>query len=328
MRTTVTQPTLTERTYRDEADLTAIATLANLCYKADQIDAYMVVSDLREMFNAPNFDVQRDLKLWEDEQGCLVATASLWHPEPSETFSCGVGFSIHPDVRNSGVEAQIIQWAEARSQEMSQGFEGVVKLRSAARSHLRDRFAMLEQHGFSWCRTFKRLSRSLAEPIPTGALPEGFTIRSVNPEQDGAAWVEMFNQTFVDHWDHHPMTVERFNYHSSLSTYDPGLDLVAIAPDGTMVAFCYSLIDAEENAQLKRRQGWVGLLGTRRGYRRLGLGRAILLEGLRRLQTAEMETALIGVDSENPNQAYRLYEDIGFQLLSESMIYTKVIREA
>ncbi len=328
MRATDALHTLTERTYQGEADLTAIADLVNHCHQANQLDAYTSVAELREDFNEPTFDINRDLRLWQDDQDRLVAMANLWHPEPGERLSCGLGFFVHTDVRGSGVEAQIIHWAEARSQEIGQGFEGAVELHSGARSHLHDRFALLEQHGFSWCRTFKRLSRSLAEPVPAVSLPEGFTIRSVNSDQDGAAWVEMFNQTFVDHWNHHPMTVERFNYYSTLSIYDPGLDLVAIAPDGTMVAFCSSLINAAENAQLGRRQGWVGLLGTRRGYRRLGLGRAILLEGLRRLQTAEMETALIGVDSQNPNQAYQLYDDVGFQLLFESMVYEKVIREA
>ncbi len=327
MRTTAVQCSLTERTYRDETDLTAIADLTNLCYKADQIDSYLAVSELLEDFNAPNFDVNRDLRLWEDEQGYLLATASLWHPEPGDELSCGLGFSIHPEIRGSGIEAQIVQWAEARVQEIGQEFKGVVKLNSAARSHLHDRFALLEQYGFSWCRTFKRLSRSLVEPIPTVPLPDGFTIRAVNPAQDGAAWVEMFNQTFVDHWNHHPMTVERFDYHVAQSTYNPELDLVAIASDGSMAAFCSNLIFPEENAQLGRQEGWVGLLGTRRGYRRLGLGRAMLLEGLRRLQAAGMDTALIGVDSQNPNQAYRLYEEVGFQLLFESMVYAKVIRE-
>lgn len=327
MRTTAVPCSLTERTYRDETDLTAIADLTNLCYKADQIDAYLAVSELLEDFNAPNFDVNRDLRLWEDEQGRLLAIADLWRPEPGDELSCGLGFSIHPEIRGSGIEAQIVQWAEARVQEIGQEFKGAVKLNSAARSHLRDRFAMLEQHGFSWCRTFKRLSRSLVEPIPTVSLPEGFTIRPVNPAEDGAAWVEMFNQTFVDHWNHHPATLERFDYYRSLPIHNPELDLVAIAPDGTMAAFCLSMIYAEENAQLGRQEGWVGLLGTRRGYRRLGLGRVLLLEGLRRLQAAGMDTALIGVDSQNPNQAYRLYEEVGFQLLFESLVYVKVIRE-
>lgn len=328
MRTTAVPYTPTERTYRDETDLTAIADLTNLCYKADQIDSYLSVGELRDDVNAPNFDIHRDLRLWEDKQGRLVARASLWFPEAGEQFTSGLGFSIHPDLRGSGIETQILRWAEARVQEASQGFEGVVELHSGDRSHLRDRFTLLEQHGFSWCRTFKRLSQPLTRLIPTATLPEGFTIRCVNPAQDGAAWVEMFNQTFVDHWNHHPMTLEQFNYHVAQSTYNPELDLVAIAPDGTMAAFCSNLIFPEENAQLGRQEGWVGLLGTRRGYRRLGLGRAILLEGLRRLQAAGMETALIGVDSQNPNQAYRLYEDVGFQLLFESMVYAKVIREA
>lgn len=54
------------------------------------------------------------------------------------------------------------------------------------------------------------------------------------------------------------------------------------------------------------------MLGTRRGYRRRGLGRAMLLAGLRVLEQAGMDDAKLGVDAENPSGALRLYESVGF----------------
>ncbi|MGQ4646967.1 hypothetical protein [Lyngbya aestuarii] len=57
---------------------------------------------------------------------------------------------------------------------------------------------------------------SLAEPIPEPQLPEGFTLRHLRGEQDAQAWVEMFNETFIDHWNYHPQTIETFNFQGAL----------------------------------------------------------------------------------------------------------------
>ncbi|NEU75713.1 hypothetical protein PI95_024925 [Hassallia byssoidea VB512170] len=42
----------------------------------------------------------------------------------------------------------------------------------------------------------------------------------------------MYNQTFIDEWNHSDLTVEYYKYLQSHPAYRPDLDLVAIAPDG------------------------------------------------------------------------------------------------
>ena len=135
----------------------------------------------------------------------------------------------------------------------------------------------------------------------------------------------MFNQSFVDHWNHHPMTLEDYHYYSTLSDYDPTLDLVIETQAGELVTFCYSLIDSEYNTRLGLKQGHVCLLGTRRGYRRRGLARTLLLAGLKQLQSAGMETATIGVDGQNPNGAVALYSSVGFSEEFRSTVFWKTL---
>lgn len=65
---------------------------------------------------------------------------------------------------------------------------------------------------------------SLDEP----KFPEGFKLRIVEPEKDATQWVEMFNQTFIDHWNHHDFTVEEFLHHCQHSEYNSDLNLIAI----------------------------------------------------------------------------------------------------
>jgi ribosomal protein S18 acetylase RimI-like enzyme len=53
----------------------------------------------------------------------------------------------------------------------------------------------------------------------------------------------------------------------------------------------------------------------------------MLLQGLHRLREATMETALLGVDSENPNQAKSLYDSVGFQVKESSVTYQKQLEQ-
>lgn len=67
------------------------------------------------------------------------------------------------------------------------------------------------------------------------------------------------------------------------------------------------------------------MLGTRRGFRKIGLGRAILLAGLHRLKAEGLETALLGVDTDNPTGATRLHESVGFRILHTFATHEKGI---
>ena len=166
------------------------------------------------------------------------------------------------------------------------------------------------------------MKRSLAEPIPEPQFPAGFTLRDAG-HQDTEAWVQMFNQTFIDHWNHHDLTVESAEYTLTKPNYKPELDLVAVDSDRTFAAFCFCAIHPEDNDRTGRKEGWIGSLGTRRGFRKMGLARAMLLSGMHQLKAAGMDTAKLGVDTQNPNNALWLYESVGFEKLYNWITYVK-----
>lgn len=317
--------TLTIRPYQGEHDLQPIADLINLCVVHDQEDGYRTAQELQRAFSAPDCTPAEDIRLWESNDGQILGYANLWIPDPSESDDAAVGhlgYRLHPSVRSKGLEQDILAWAGDRTAAIAHSQACAAKLRVFFRENRQDMLALYEREGFEFERSFVRMARSLGEPIPDVALPEGFSLIT-GDQIDTADWVEMHNQTFIDHWNFHPLTVEQANHYLTNPDYQPKLDLVAIAPDGTYAAFCYAHIHAEENQVYQRQDGWIGMLGTRRGYRRLGLGRAMLLLGLQRLQARSMTRALLGVDSQNPNQAYRLYESVGFQKQFASLGYVK-----
>lgn len=314
--------------YAGETDLEAIASLINACRIADDLDIRTSVTDLREDFASPQFDVTRDLQLWRDGTGELVAIAEFWHSpvQPNDTQILGsLYFDIHPQVRGDGLEDEVMNWAEQRLRETGQSFTLPLVLQSGCRDQLIERSQLLAQVGFVPERYFFQLMRSLQEPTPEQPLPTGWSVRSVEVKRDAEAWVELFNQSFVDHWNHHPMTLEDYYYYTTLSDYDPALDLVIETSAGKLVTFCYSTINRERNQRLGKKEGHICLLGTRRGYRRQGLARALLAEGLKRLQSKGMETATIGVDGQNPNGAVALYKSVGFLEDFRSTVYRKEV---
>jgi ribosomal protein S18 acetylase RimI-like enzyme len=58
-------------------------------------------------------------------------------------------------------------------------------------------------------------------------------------------------------------------------------------------------------------------------YRRRGIGRALLLAGMHHIRAQGFPAAALAVDADNPNQALRLYESVGFVVVSPSTAYRK-----
>jgi mycothiol synthase len=108
--------------------------------------------------------------------------------------------------------------------------------------------------------------------------------------------------------------------------YDPQLDLMVIAPDGTPAAGCICWVDPVN---------CVGLfepVGTRPQFRRQGLATALMLGGLQRLRDRGMQAALVTGDhpgTEEKNTEFTssrfVYEAVGFQLLCRTYLYHNVI---
>ncbi|NEQ37081.1 MAG: GNAT family N-acetyltransferase [Okeania sp. SIO3I5] len=313
------------RFYRGEIDLEAIATLLNNSELANKFHEWLSPAEVLMQLENPSVDNERDICLWEDGNSQLVAIAGLMIPEMGEDIAGILWFRVDPQTQGNNLETQILEWGEKRMAEV--GRERNVKVKVLCGSHEDNvkRIALLENCDFKIERYLFTMERSLTEPIPEAIFPEGFTLKNIDNEADAAAWTEMFNQTFIDHWNHQDITVEFVKNKLNNSKYQPELSLVAVAPDGTFAALCDCQIHPENNELKGRKDGYINILGTRRGFRKRGLGRGILLSGLKLLKAEGMETAVLYVDADNLLGATRLYESVGFRRVNTQIAYVKAV---
>jgi mycothiol synthase len=312
-----------------EADLPAITELINYIDSVERLDENASPEDMRQWFSSPSIDPGKNIRLWEDGSGRLAALGVLMTLAPTETSSDGrLVFYIHPDAAGSGLDGELVGWAEGRLREHGAAHGVPCKLYSGAQESYASQREALERNGFTLARYFFVMHRPLDEPLEEPTFPGGFTLSNVAEHPDIEKYVEMHNLAFIDHWGFHPMLPERRAHTLKDPHYNPEGGLIALAPDGTFAAFCDCFIDADYNERAGKSEGWIGTLGTRRGYRKIGLGRAMLLAGLHWLKSQGLQTGVLDVDAENPTGALRLYESAGFHTVKTEVVYCKEVTRA
>ena len=98
--------------------------------------------------------------------------------------------------------------------------------------------------------------------------------------------------------------------------YECDLDVVAVAPDGAIAAYVNCWCDPVNG------MGDFGPVGARPAYRRQGLTRAVLCEGMRRLQAAGMDRVGVSTGISN-DAARRLYESVGFRVVNRYLDHVR-----
>lgn len=303
----------TDRLYSGEADLHAMIDLLLAVRPAAHLADYPGVGDLRELLELPESRV--NTRLWHDARGQLAAFAIM-------DLSRGTMlFEVAPHAFGGEIEAQMIAWSVERLRDAEHESGEPVTLDTMCRDDNTARIALLERHGFVMQpeRTL-RMIRLLDEPIPAPRLPAAFSVRHVKDEEEVEAYVALHRAAFGTQ----NMTVERRLAIMRAPDYDPELDLIAVAPDGTWAGFCVCQINREENARTGRNEGWTDPVGTHPEFRQRGLARALLLTGLSLLKQRGVDAALLSTSSANVAMQ-RAAESVGFRPLSTIAWFSKPI---
>ena len=303
-----------QRAFSDENDLRAMETLAR-----EFRDSNLHVTDLPYHTSTWALDDPEHTRLWWDDSGRLLAWAILQTPFDALDIVC------HLEIE-SDLLPQILAWADEYSlvhhemiplgtpEDQPCWFVNVFSDQTA-------RIRILEAAGFacqadvgeySWSKVFMQRPADL--PVQKFRIPEGFVVRPLAGADEVEAYVQLHRETFGSK----NMTVEWRRRMLTHPAYVPDLDLVVAAPDGRLAAFCICWLDSYGSEKI----GQIEPLGCHKDFRRYGLGRIVLAEGLRRLQAHGACQIFVETDSWR-GTAFQLYESLGFELARNVLVYRK-----
>jgi GNAT superfamily N-acetyltransferase len=172
------------------------------------------------------------------------------------------------------------------------------------------------------------LCRSGKKEIEGVYLPEGFRLER-RPfgdltDEETIAVVEVLNDSFQDHMNFAPELPERFINFRDCSE-DPRAITLAFKDDET-VGLCLSEESAGFNREKGVKAGWVDVVGVRPAYRRIGLGKALLADGVNWILSTGMDKVYLGAYAVN-EKALDLYRSFGFSKERESIWYSRVVEK-
>jgi mycothiol synthase len=216
---------------------------------------------------------------------------------PGEAHLC-----VHPNWQIRAVERQMLDVAEQHLASTSPN--GSCRLTVWAPHHYALRQQLLTSRGYRKADEPEyQWRRSLDTPIPEAPLASGYAI---HPMGDGS---ELLERCYASGLAFHPDDISIADenrrdptwYHNiqTAPLYRRDLDLVAVASDGAVGAFCTVWFDDVTRSAVFEP------VATAPAHQRRGLARALMTEGLRRLQRMGCLTAFVSGYSEAANALYR-----------------------
>ena len=300
------------RPRRDDDEWEALAAVVRAAAAVDDVPYRPSAANLREEFEAEvGFELATDVVVAE-VAGAPIALAGVDRASRGGAAVFETWGNVDPAWRRRGLGRALLHenLRRARERVADEPAERAVETRTYIVEQEIGHRRLVESAGYEPIRWYFDMRRPTLDDIPDAPLPPGLELRPVVPDQHRTIW-DADVEAFRDHWQAREQTEEDFV--SLFAKADLDTDLWVVAWDGDQVAgVVQPWIWRDENAALGIDRGWLEHISVRRPWRRLGLGRALTAEALRRLKAAGMTDAMLGVDAENPTGALGLYESLGF----------------
>jgi ribosomal protein S18 acetylase RimI-like enzyme len=293
---------LVPRAYEDARDLARIRDMHIAGRAANNGTYYVHCGDLDWWFNNPPDEADRreSLRLWEAE-GKLLGWCL--HMRSDHSFD----FFAHPDERGSERAMAMLWWGVAWATERARAAGGD-KLTNIWINDT-DNVSLQQWGACGFVATEPAggpiFMQSLGREIEASVLPAGFAICDARTEDDFRLHAEAMHGAFgIERpWDAYWQ--KRLGYFHS-PAYAGEHNLVVRSPDGHGTAACIIWLDHTNKV------GLFEPVGTHPHFQKMGLGKAVMREGLRRMKAAGMTHASVGTGADNV-AAIALYRFLGFE---------------
>lgn len=234
--------------------------------------------------------------LWEAD-GHIVAVLNA--DCPGEAF-----FQIHPAYHGLELISEMLDVAEQKlPNKKDDGKQELITWVNAEDAIHKD---ILTRRGYvrSKFSAEHMRSRPFSQPIPDSVAPGGYTVRALGDESElpARSWLS-WKAFHPDEPDEKYQGWEWYRNIQRVPLYRRDLDIVAVAADGELAAFCTVWFDDITRTAVFEP------VGTHPNHQKRGLGKAVMSEGLRRAQRLGATLATVSSYSAG---AHALYESMGF----------------
>jgi N-acetylglutamate synthase-like GNAT family acetyltransferase len=243
-------------------------------------------------------------RIWETEREIVALAHYEWRL--GEAF-----FEFHPD--HHYLHTEMLDYAEKKLTGISKK-DGRKFLFAYVNDYDREFLDLVQSRGYQKDpeETRPLFRFAIPDTFPSISLPEGFRLTSLADECDWAKVHRVMWRGFNHPGEPPGGEEELLSRQKMFDTPKAQRDLkIAIkAPNGDFVAFCGMFYD--ENNQF----AYVEPVATDPDYRRLGLGKAAVLEGIRRCAELGAKEAFVGSDQ-------LFYQAIGFRKVYNTECWVK-----
>lgn len=243
------------------------------------------------------------IRIWEDE-GRIVGIS---HVEDT----CNAFLQIRPDYRQ--LEPEMIEWAEQNiAKPTSNGINMKIKIWVNDSDEYRQ--GLLAQRGYRKGKTCNYMNVQDIDGEYEPQLSDGYVLRSMAEDVDLLKRLNVIHKAFHPESEY-PELTGSFLKMLTAPMYRPDLDIVTEYRDGSLGSACIVWYDS--TLQI----GMFEPVGTHPEHQRKGLGKAVLIEGLRRLK--QLGAKKVYVESYG-DERYAFYCSAGFKAYDKDYPWEKV----
>jgi mycothiol synthase len=280
------------------------------------MESIPTLDELRARF-APSstFDPTADALIVEMNGRVIGYSRVIWWTERDGVWLYLTTGRLLPSWRGKGIGTAMLRWAEGRAAALAATHptDGKAMLGANASSTEVDGTALLRDAGYS--ETFSLVEMrfdtfGMLSPID---LPAGIVFRPVTPDQYHAVW-ESVQAAYASSPQNVVATEEDYLEWLASPAFDPMLWRVAW--DGERIA-------GQTLCEIAKGRGEVAEVSVGAPWRRCGLGRALVVAGLRALAERGVTEVRLHTRADNIYGAPRLYERVGFRPLKRFARYRK-----
>ena len=275
---------------------------------------FISAQGLEDNLGRPGFAPQKDLFVAEFNAKLVGYLSVTLEPGIQRALLQG---RVHPRHRRKGIATKLfsssMQRVKASGVKAAQ--ISVLENNTAAKS-------LLTKLECQLIRNFFEMKLDIHNTRLPAARRDSITSRRLKPVEENLL-TEIQNRCFTGTWGFNPNTTEEIACRLNMQGRSPD-DVILTFLEDRLAGYCWTLINAEENAISVKNKGLIHMLGVDPDFRNQEIGKAILLNGLEDLKGKDVDIVELTVDSQNP-AACSLYESVGFEVYAKTEWYEKAV---